>query len=600
MLAWNRPQPLRAAARRGVSIRAEDRFLLVIPSQVDPKKPRKDDPAPWVRDYVREALQDVGKHEVITFTADDAKVKRALTDRVLDAKDLDQPYTHEALEKFASLFGVNRVLYAILTETKKGLRANVLLIGSVGRQTWQTLLTDELSTGEVLGSQQFVAGEKRVTLKLGKKDLNAMISDDIIIHLGLPSQLNERMPSLAALRLAQNPANAVKTPPKDPLKTPTPPDKTGVKPAPSEGAKDPAPPKGTAPEKGATGKTPPATPNPNRPNGDIATATDVISLPLNVQKTDSEEQLRHYRQEKDLANVILSLRRALNERPNELVLREQLAQAYQDKGLWGMAKSEVERAMLLQPESAILRRLYGNILFNQGDVPGALKSYREATRLDPKNVLAQIALGDALLADNQFKDAFDVYETAIKNSPDSPIPYRRIARALLSRADSDPKNYDASVENLLKAKAKTPPAETDGYTEDYIAIMRLMESRIRDMASELQNGLPAYRQGKIKAADLNRALSDMKERAKNAEDYLDRLPTAAGHDPTQAKYQQAAAFLSQAVSLFRAYLQDGDAMTETALRTTLINANRELNAANARLLAPRAVVPTSAPADGKS
>lgn len=588
--------------------RATDSFLLIIPSQVDPKKPRKDDPTPYVRDYVRETLREAGKYEVITFSEGDAKVKRGITDRVLATKDLDQPYSNETLQKFASIFGANRVLYVVITETKKGLRANVLLLGSVGQQTWQTLLSDELSTGDVLGTQRFAAGDKKVSLKIGKKDLNALISDDIIVHLGLPSQLNERMPSLTALRLAQDVANSSKAEPKDPKK-PAPTENSGVKPTAQEGTKEPTTPKPSGlnpvgndtPTKAV--KPPPdkitaikPTPTPslqNRIPGDITTATDAVSLPLNVQRTDSEEQLRHYRQEKDLANVILSLRRALNEHPHELVLREQLVQAYQDRGQWGMAKSEVERAMTFQPESTILRRLYGNILFNQGDVPNALKSYREAIRLDPKNVLAQIAMGDALLADNQFKEAFDVYETAIKNSPESPIPYRRLARALLSRADSDPKNYDVSVDNLLKAKSKTPPTETEGYTEDYIAIMRLMESRIRDMISELQNGLVAYRQGKIKVADLNRALSDMKERAKYAEDYLDKLPPAIGHDPTQAKYQQAMAFLSQAVSLFRAYLQDNDSMTETTLRTTLVNASRELTAAGLRLTATKTALPTN-------
>ncbi|MCX6379500.1 MAG: hypothetical protein NT023_08495 [Armatimonadetes bacterium] len=198
--------------------RATDSFLLIIPSQVDPKKPRKDDPTPYVRDYVRETLREAGKYEVITFSEGDAKVKRGITDRVLATKDLDQPYSNETLQKFASIFGANRVLYVVITETKKGLRANVLLLGSVGKQTWQTLLSDELSTGDVLGTQRFAAGDKKVSLKIGKKDLNALISDDIIVHLGLPSQLNERMPSLTALRLAQDAANSSKAEPNDPKK----------------------------------------------------------------------------------------------------------------------------------------------------------------------------------------------------------------------------------------------------------------------------------------------------------------------------------------------------------------------------------------------
>ncbi len=586
-----------------------DQYLLVIPSQGDPKKPRKDDPVPYVVDYLREVLRDVGNHEVATFSPDNPRAKRGVIDHLIDSKDLIQPYSNETLQRFAPLFGANRVLYVVVTETKKGLTASLVLLGRVGQQIWQVLSSDEFSTGEVLGTQYVVPGEKRGGLKIGRKDLMAMLADSIVVRLGLPSQLNERMPSLNAIRINQKPVDTGTLPTN--VKKSTPPENTAPKTTGQETGKEPPPTvsKGTPPTPSdpnpaktvkpniETNLTPKQTPPPStkRPTGDITVATDAISLPLNVQRTDSEEQLQHYRQEKDLANVILALRRALNERPNELMLREQLVQAYQDRGMFPMARLEVERAMLLQPESTILRRLYGNILFNQGDVPNALKSYREAIRLDSKNVLAQIALGDALLADNQFKEAFEVYEAAIKNSPDSPIPYRRLARALLTRADTDPKNYAASIDAILKAKAKTPPTDIDGYTEDYIAIMRLMESRIRDMVSDLQNGIAGYKQGKIKPTELNRTLNDMKERAKYAEDYLDSLPPAAGHDPTHAKYQQGAAFLSQAISLFRAYLQDNDAMTETTVRTTLVNANRELNAASTRLNATKPTVPTNAP-----
>jgi hypothetical protein len=158
-----------------------------------------------------------------------------------------------------------------------------------------------------------------------------------------------------------------------------------------------------------------------------------------------------------------------------------------------------------------------------------------------------------------------------------------LARALLSRAASDLKSYEESLAQIQKARMKTPSTDTDSYLEDYIAIMRLMESRMKDMLGELQNGYQGYKQGKIKPNDLNRALGDLKERSKAAEDYLEKLPSALAQESTHARYQQGSIFVTQAISLFRAWLQDNDMTTETGLRTAQANANREINAASAKL-----------------
>lgn len=569
------------ASFRNAPQNSGERILLFILPEGDPKKPKKNDTGLTLRDKVRETLRDSGQFDVLTFGADHAQIKRAILERTLDPIDIITPISQEAMQRISLVMGASKFLSLVPSEAAKGFKAELLLMQLQGPQTWQTRLSETISTGDVIGTQVFEVAGKKLKVKINREDALTILSDLVTVRMGLPSQLNEK---LTPLKNAQpKPPKETKEPPTKPVDVnPTPvtppenPNPPTTKP-PKETVKKPDRPSNTRKE-----NTPPI--NVGTPNG---AGADIVAnaeqLPLNVQRADSEEQLRRYRQEGDLANVIFSLRRAINERPQDVLLRQQLVQVYQDRGLLEAAFSEAERSLLLQPNDPVLLRLYGGVLLAKGDVPNSLKAFRDAIRLDPKDIRTQISLGDALLADNQFKDAFDVYEQAAKNAPESPLPHRRLARALLSRSASDLKSYDASIEEIQRARAKTPSTDTETYREDYVAIIRVIESRLKDMLGEIQAGYQGYKQGKFKVNDLNRALGDIKERSKAAEDYLEKLPAALALENIHAGYQQGASFVTQAISLFRAWLQDGDGASETALQTAQVNANREINAASMRL-----------------
>lgn len=578
-----------------------ERILLFILPEGDAKKPKKSDNALALRDKVRETLRDSGIYDVLTFSNDHPQIKRAILERTLDALDIITPISQEAMQRISLVMGASKFLSLVPSEQPKGFKAELLLMELKGPQTWQTRLSETISTGDVIGTQTFEVANKKLKVRINKEDALTILSDLVTVRMGLPSQLNDK---LAPLKNAQPKPET----PKDEKPKPENPKPENPQPTTAENGGNqvtnppenpmPSNPTTKKPPKESVTKKPERTQPPRKENSPPITVgtpngagADIIAnseqLPLNVQKADSEEQLRRYRQEGDLANVIFSLRRAINDRPQDILLRQQLVQVYQDKGLNDEALSEVERSLLMQPNDPVLLRLYGGVLLARGDVPKSLKAFRDAIRLDPKDIRAQIALGDALLADNQFKEAFEVYDTAAKNAPESPLPHRRLARALLSRAASDLASYGASIEAIQRARAKTPPTDTDSYRDDYVAIIKVLESRLKDMLGEIQAGYQGYKQGKFKVNDLNRALGDIKERSKAAEDYLEKLPAALALENIHAGYQQGASFVTQAISLFRAWLQDGDGATESAFQTAQVNANREINASSMRLKASK-------------
>ena len=129
--------------------------------------------------------------------------------------------------------------------------------------------------------------------------------------------------------------------------------------------------------------------------------------------------------------------------------------------------------------------------------------------------------------------------------------------------------------------------DTETYLEDYVGLMRLMEQRMRDLLDELQGVYQAHLQGKRTLPDSKRLAAEMKNRADALADYLDKVPAAIGQDTTHANYQQGAALLAQAISLFREFLDKGSTSLEEAMRGAQADTLRSLSAANKRLSAAR-------------
>ena len=233
---------------------------------------------------------------------------------------------------------------------------------------------------------------------------------------------------------------------------------------------------------------PPARPaftNEADPAHDPLPAQPTVAPPPSAPRVDYAALASRYRQTGDFNSAVVSLRKAVNERPHDINLRRQLIQAYQSRQMPEAAHAEALRALRLDAENANLYRLYGEVLMSEGDLPGAMQAFKDGIRVDPADIGCQVALGDALLAQNHFLQALEAYGAASKSDTKSPLPHRRIARALAVRAGTDPDQYRASLSEIEVARGLTPPTDTTSYVDDYVAIMRIVETRVREMLEEL-------------------------------------------------------------------------------------------------------------------
>ncbi len=330
----------------------------------------------------------------------------------------------------------------------------------------------------------------------------------------------------------------------------------------------------------------------------LLTTPEIVPAAVSAQ-TDYPAVAARYRQAGDLPNAIAQLRHAIDEKPRDSALRRQLIELYQTRGMFDAALEETSRALNITPEDGDLQRLYGSTLLTKGNVNGAMKIFRQITLRDPKDTAAQIALGDTYLADSQFAEAQTAYEAAAQNDAKSPTPHRRLARIYASRAAGDAAQYGKALERIQAARALTPAADVETYQGDYFDLMRMMESRLRDMLDQLNNAFVASSNGKRTPTELIRVTTDLKEQAQSADDFLEKLPAAAGQDPTHAHYQQGAALLVQSIGIFRQYLDKNDVQLADAVRNTRADALTELSTARKRLDTGIATLAT-AHANGKT
>jgi tetratricopeptide (TPR) repeat protein len=608
------------------SAKSDDLPLLVIVLQRPAEaSPRRDDPNLSLRTALANMLRASGRFRVLVYSPSYPTVRRALLSHELTVSELVEPIQQDALQHLGRTLDARYVLSFAATLDKEALHTDVLLQESFSPREWRTLFMEQMRIATISDRNH-----------LKRDDLINLTVDTIASRMGIPSNqaagLRLRgMPKPKPTRDAQKSSKGEKTD----ASTTTPagtsdgtsrdiPEGTETQPTPGKNANGSGTSVGTTPtqptpdtqarEEGTGKREETASPTPNAqrltpPPGAPQNLPDFGGLnapnqpdlstppapPTNQTHIDYESLSNQFQQQGDLANLITALRHAINDHPRDMTLRYRLIQAYQDRQLADAAMTETNRALQLSPGDAGLHRLYGDCLLAKGDTAGALKAYHEAAQMDPADILTQVALGDALLADNQYAEAMSAYQAAAKNDPKSPLPHRRMARALARSAAADPTQYAASLEQVQAARALIPSTDTETYQEDYSALMHLMAGRLSDLLDELQATYQAALTGK-RAEDLTRAAADMRRRAEAAEDYLDKLPPAAGQDVTHAHYQQAAAFLLQALSLFRDYVTKHDSSAEETLKADSADARSELSIANKRLDAARAAHAAGKPA----
>ena len=334
-------------------------------------------------------------------------------------------------------------------------------------------------------------------------------------------------------------------------------------------ASAPAPPAGTVPGTpsasagGSPGAAAPATaPAPADPNAGLATI------------------LERYRDAHEEANVIVSLRRAINARPRDASLRRQLAEAYRTRGMDAAARDEEVRAVALAPNDASLHRMLADSLLDSGDVDAALREYQTAVRLDGSSAVNQVALGDAYWNTGKTDEAVRCYAQAASADPASPLPHRRLARSAALRGDLGDCLSEMKIAFRLST---TRPNGLAGYTDEYVNLLQVLDTSLQDTLTSLQNDRKDFMSSARTREQVYKAAGDARTRAQGIADFLTELPGPEGFEGVQAQYGQAAALAAQSAGSFLTFLEsqaDAGDQQATLLR---LESHRQLDGAEARV-----------------
>jgi tetratricopeptide (TPR) repeat protein len=157
-----------------------------------------------------------------------------------------------------------------------------------------------------------------------------------------------------------------------------------------------------------------------------------------------------------------------------------LAEIYMDKANWSRALDEIETAVKLSPDNALVQRNRGYVLDNQGRHAEAIAAFKRAAELAPKLGYIYTTAGNGYLALGEYDNAIAQYEKTVEATPDSPVGYDALGHAsalagdpdrglsMLKKAiEIDPEygpayahlgrlyytqlNYESAIENFLKS-----------------------------------------------------------------------------------------------------------------------------------------------------
>ncbi len=134
----------------------------------------------------------------------------------------------------------------------------------------------------------------------------------------------------------------------------------------------------------------------------------------------------------DLAET--AFKNAVNQQPTYADAWAWLAEAEQQQNKDG--KSEIEKAIGLNPDSAMVQSLYGLYLQRQKQPVKALDAFQKAAALEPENAGWQMALGRAYELTDDLVEALKHYQKATELEPKNPATWQALANFSL-RDDVD-------------------------------------------------------------------------------------------------------------------------------------------------------------------
>ncbi|NPV56613.1 MAG: tetratricopeptide repeat protein [Anaerolineae bacterium] len=103
-----------------------------------------------------------------------------------------------------------------------------------------------------------------------------------------------------------------------------------------------------------------------------------------------------------------------------------LGEAREQTGVNGLP--DLQRAIVIDPDSIVARALLGLYLRNHGDLDQSLTNYRYLAIAQPENPTWQLELGNTYLASGEIVKSLDHFQSAITLDPHDPKAWKALAR----------------------------------------------------------------------------------------------------------------------------------------------------------------------------
>jgi TolB-like protein len=211
----------------------------------------------------------------------------------------------------------------------------------------------------------------------------------------------------------------------------------------------------------------------------------------------------------------VAARRALDLDPENASALVALGSVHRDRGEWEAAEATYQQALSLDPDNAEAHQQYAELHSMQGRVAEAVREADRAVLLDPAPIRFAI-LGTALILDDRFHEAADVFRILIDRYPDDARGVLQ-GSAIFARVG----RIDEAVEETRKAyrmSAERPapwwPTPADGIPPDSVIAewaRAIAEARPWDVPEDLRHriGTPNWAAaGEVDSAVANMLDSD--------------------------------------------------------------------------------------------
>jgi tetratricopeptide (TPR) repeat protein len=173
-------------------------------------------------------------------------------------------------------------------------------------------------------------------------------------------------------------------------------------------------------------------------------------------------QTEHYGQAEQL------LARAVEVAPDYLAAWIDLSRAQLEKLDIPAARASIERAILLNPQSAQVQVHFANVLARSGRNADAIEAYRRAAALNPESTPAWIGLGNSLKTIGRQAEAIAAYREAIRLRPEG-------SEAWWSLSNLKTFRFDGADVEAMRLRLAAPGLSPEARVQFSFALAKALE-----------------------------------------------------------------------------------------------------------------------------